>query len=190
MMRGSIIKAITLALALLPAIPAVGSESRPEKWAEPVVLEGVPNLHRINDRLYRSAQPTAEGMANLKELGIKTIVSLRSFHSDRDEIWNTGLEYEDIFMKAWHPEREDVVRFLRLASDPERTPILVHCQHGADRTGVMSAIYRVAVQGWSKEEAIREMVQGGFNYHEAWINIPPWIRKLDIEKVREEAGLR
>ena len=189
-MRRSIIKAITLALALLPAIPAVGSESRPEKWAEPVVLEGVPNLHRINDRLYRSAQPTAEGMANLKELGIKTIVSLRSFHSDRDEIWNTGLEYEHIFMKAWHPEREDVVRFLRLASDPERTPILVHCQHGADRTGVMSAIYRVAVQGWSKEEAIREMVQGGFNYHEVWIHIPPWIRKLDIEKVREEAGLR
>ncbi len=70
------------------------------------------------------------------------------------------------------------------------TPILVHCQHGADRTGVMSVIYRVAVQGWSKEEAIREMVKGGINYHEIWINIPPWIRKLDIEKIREEAGLR
>ena len=190
MIRQSIARAIALSVVLLSAIPAGGSESRPEKWAEPVVLEGVPNLHRINDRLYRSAQPTAEGMANLKELGIKTIVSLRSFHSDRDEIWNTGLGYEHIFMKAWHPEAEDVVRFLRLVSDPERTPILVHCQHGADRTGVMSAIYRDAVQGWSKEEAIREMVRGGFNYHELWINIPPWIRKLDIEKIREEAGLR
>lgn len=178
-----------MAMILLPAMTAAGSEDRPEKWAEPVILEGVPNLHRINDQLYRSAQPTAAGMANLKKLGIKTIVSLRTFHSDRDEIWNTGLEYEHIYMKAWHPEAEDVVRFLRLVGDSARTPILVHCQHGADRTGVMSAIYRVAVQGWSKEEAIREMVEGGFNYHELWINIPPWIRKLDIGKIREEAAL-
>ena len=65
----------------------------------------------------------------------------------------------------------------------------MHCQHGADRTGAMSALYRIAVQGWSKEEAIREMVHGGFNYHEIWINRPRWIRELDIGRIRAEAGL-
>jgi protein tyrosine/serine phosphatase len=110
----------------------------------------------VSDTLYRSAQPTAEGLHKLKELGITTVVNLRSFHSDRDEI-DPGLGYEHIHMKSWHAEREDAIRFLRIATDPARVPVLVHCQHGADRTGSMIAVYRVIVQGWSKDDAIREM---------------------------------
>jgi protein tyrosine phosphatase (PTP) superfamily phosphohydrolase (DUF442 family) len=180
-----------LSVLLITAVPGSGSENagRPKDWAQPVPLAGVPNLHRINDKLYRSAQPTEEGMANLKQLGVKTIVSLRSFHSDRDEIGSTGLQYEHIYMKAWHPEEKEAVRFLRIVTDPESMPVLFHCLHGADRTGTMSAIYRVAVQGWSKEDAIQEMVDGGFNYHEIWVNLPKWIRDLDIDKSRKESGI-
>ncbi len=163
---------------------------RPEQWAKPVEVGGVPNLFRVSDDLYRSAQPTAEGMRNLKRLGITTIVNLRSFHSDRDEIGDTGLAYEHIYMKAWHPERKEAVRFLQIVSDPKRTPVLVHCQHGADRTGTMVAIYRVAVQGWTKEEAIREMTEGGYGFHAIWANLPDWIRDLDIDAVAENAGLK
>ena len=53
----------------------------------------------------------------------------------------------------------------------------------------MSALYRVAVQGWSKEEAIREMIHGGYNYHKVWINLPRWIRDLDIEKISKASGI-
>ncbi len=162
---------------------------RPEKWAKPVYLEGVPNLHRITDNLYRSAQPTKEGMKNLKELGIETDINLRSFHSDRDELSNTGISYEHIYMKAWHPEFKEAVRFLQLVTNPKNQPVLFHCQHGADRTGTMCAIYRIAVQGWTKEEALKEMREGGYNYHEIWINLPDWIRDLDVEKLRKEAGI-
>ena len=129
-------------------------------------------------------------MRSLKDRGILTVVNLRSFHSDRDEIGNTGLAYEHIYMKAWHPERKEVVRFLQLVTDPKRTPVLVHCQHGADRTGTMIALYRVAVQGWSKEDAIREMTKGGFGFNEVWINLPDWIRILDVESIRREAGIK
>ena len=163
---------------------------RPKTWAEPTKLEGVPNYHKVSDTLYRSAQPTAEGMANLKAQGVQTIVNLRSFHSNRKEIGNTGLASEHIFMKTWHPEREEVVRFLQIVTDPKRTPALVHCQHGADRTGTMCAIYRVAVQGWTKDEAIREMTQGGYGFHEIWPNLPAWIKDLDIEAVRKDAGVK
>jgi protein tyrosine phosphatase (PTP) superfamily phosphohydrolase (DUF442 family) len=130
-------------------------QPRPAQWAQPVHLGGVPNLHKVSDDLYRSAQPTSRGMQQLQQLGIKTVVNLRSFHSDRDDIGQTGLAYEHIYMKAWHPEEEDVVRFLRIVTDPEHTPVLVHCQHGSDRTGTMVALYRIAVQGWTKEAAIR-----------------------------------
>jgi protein tyrosine phosphatase (PTP) superfamily phosphohydrolase (DUF442 family) len=176
---------------LLAGIAAAGEQPapRPESWAPPVELAGVPNLHKVSDTLYRSAQPTAEGMKNLKEMGIETVVNLRSFHSDRKEIGNTGLAYEHIYVKAWHPERKEIVRFLQIVTNPRRTPVLVHCQHGADRTGTMCALYRIAVQGWTKEEALREMTEGGFGFHSIWKNLPGWIAKLDIESIRKEAGI-
>ena len=158
-------------------------------FAEDIELAGVPNLHKVSDSLYRSAQPSAEGMLNLKKLGIKTVVNLRSFHSDRSIIEGTDLKYEHIFMKTWHPEEEDVVKFLKIVAAPSNQPVLVHCQHGADRTGTMCAVYRVAVQGWTKEAAIKEMTDGGFGYHEVWLNLPPWIKDLDIETVKTKAGI-
>jgi protein tyrosine phosphatase (PTP) superfamily phosphohydrolase (DUF442 family) len=128
-------------------------------------------------------------MQNAKKLGIRTVVSLRAFHSDRDEIGETGLAYEHFSFKTWHPEEEDVVRFLKIVTDPKQTPVLLHCQHGADRTGMMSAIYRVAVQGWTKEEAVREMTTGDFGFHAVWKNLPPWIMALDIDALKTKAGL-
>ena len=173
---------------------AYGAETspanRPAQWAKPMQVKGAPNLHKVSDTLYRSAQPSAEGIANLKAMGIKTIVNLRSFHSDHDEIGNTGLAYEHIYMKAWHPEEEDAVRFLQIVTNPKRTLVLVHCQHGADRTGTMCALYRIAVQGWTKEEAIREMTQGGFGFHEIWKNLPNWFEDLDIEAIKKKAGIK
>ncbi len=163
---------------------------RPQHWAKPMEVKGVPNLHKISDTFYRSAQPSAEGMKNLKEMGIETVLNLRSFHSDRDEIGMTGLAYEHIFMKAWHPEEEDAVRFLQIVTNPKRAPVLVHCQHGADRTGTMCVLYRVAVEGWSKEEALKEMTQGGYGFHGIWDNLVQWINALDIEGIKKKAGIR
>ncbi len=164
--------------------------NRPLRWAKPMERRGVPNLHKVSDELYRSAQPSTEGMINLKAMGIETIVSLRSFHSDRIEIGNTGLAYEHIHMKAWHPEKKEAVRFLRIVTNQKSTPVLVHCQHGADRTGAVSALYRIAVQGWSTEEALKEMTQGGFGFHGIWNNLIRWINELDIEAIKKNAGIK
>ena len=129
-------------------------------------------------------------MKNLKQMGIETIVNLRSFHSDRDEIGATGLGYEHIYMKAWHPERKEIARFLQIVTNPKRTPVLFHCQHGADRTGTMCALYRIVVEGWTKEEAIREMTDGGFRFHKIWANLPKWIEDRDIDSIRKDAGIK
>jgi protein tyrosine/serine phosphatase len=153
-------------------------------------MDGVPNLHQVSTNLYRSAQPSALGIKNLKHKGMETIINLRSFHSDRDEIGETGLGYEHIYMKAWHPERKEAVRFLQIVTNPKRTPVLVHCLHGSDRTGTMCALYRITVQGWSKEEAIREMTTGGFGFHEIFDNLPDWIQQLDIDSLRKDAEIK
>ena len=187
-------KTLTLFIGCMLAGALLAGEvatNRPASWAQRVMLEDVPNLHQVSATLYRSAQPaSAQGMRSLKEKGVATIVNLRSFHSDREEIGETELVYEHIYMKAWHPERKEIVRFLQIVTDPRRTPVLVHCQHGADRTGTMCAWYRVAVQGWTKDEAIREMTQGGFGFHEIWQNLPSWISELDVESIRRDAGIK
>ena len=162
---------------------------RPGYWATPLQRKGLPNLHQVTPTLYRGAQPTAVGMRQLKAMGIRTVLNLRSFNSDREELGDTGLAYEHIAMKAWHPEQEDIIRFLQLTTDNNRTPVFVHCQHGADRTGLMCAVYRVAVCNWTKAEAIREMTQGGFGHHTIWTNLVTFIQELDIDAIKKEAGI-
>ncbi len=188
--RAAVIAAAGVFLLTSVGCASTPTANRPQTWAQPVKLSGVPNLYRISDELYRGDQPSPQGMQNLKNLGVKTIINLRSFHSDRDEIGNTGLAYEHIYMKAWHPEEEDVVRFLQIVTDPKRAPVLVHCQHGADRTGTMIAVYRIIVQGWSKAEAIREMTEGGFGFHPIWSNLTTWIQNLNIDRIQRQAGIK
>ncbi len=181
-----------VALALFFGVPSGGSTTatpRPSQWATPLQRKGLPNLHRVTPTLYRGAQPTAVGMRQLRTMGIKTVLNLRSFNSDREEIRGTGLAYEHIYMKAWHPEREDIIRFLQITTDTNRQPVFVHCQHGADRTGLMCAVYRVAVCNWTKAEAIREMTQGGFGHHTIWTNLVTFIQELDIDAIKKEAGI-
>ena len=163
--------------------------ARPAHWAVPIEKPGLPNFYRVTDDLYRGAQPTAEGVRELKKMGIKTIVNLRWLHSDRDEIGETDIACEHICTLAWDLEADDAVQFLKIATDKAKTPVFVHCQHGADRTGTMCAVYRIAVCGWTKDEAIKEMTQGGFGYHKLWSNLIRLIRRLDIEDVKRRAGL-
>ena len=184
--RFTILALVLAAATLRAADPA--STNRPAAWAQPRVLAGVPNLFKVSDTLYRSAQPTAEGMRNLTALGIKTVLDLRSFHSDGHELEGTTLQADQIPEKAWHPELADAVRFLQVVTDTNKMPVLVHCKHGSDRTGAMCAVYRVAVQGWDKESAIREMKDGGYGFHAIWANLATWLRELDVEKLRREAA--
>lgn len=169
--------------------PAERPAGRPASWAQRLERPGLPNLHRVTPVYYRGAQPTAEGMAELHRLGVRTVVNLRAVHSDRDEIGALPLAYEHISAKAWHGEDEDVIRFLKIVTDPARQPVFVHCQHGADRTGTMTAMYRIVVQGWSKHEAIREMTQGDFGFHSIWKNLIEYVEQVDVEKIRKAAGL-
>lgn len=150
---------------------------RPGKWAVEIETAGVPNLHKVSDVLYRSAQPTAEGMTNLVALGIKTVVNLRTFQGDGPLCAGLPLRTRHISVFTGNMKDEYVRAFLDIVDDADAVPVLVHCRHGADRTGTMCALYRTARQGWSVEEAITEMKDGGYGFHPVWFNLPRYIRK-------------
>lgn len=158
-------------------------------WAEPVEHPGLPNLHRVSEDLYRGAQPTALGIRQLEALGVRTIVNLRTSDTDDHLLAESGLAYERVPMTAWQARDRDVVQFLRIVTDESRQPVFVHCRRGADRTGLMVAVYRIAVQGWEKEQAIAEMTQGGFRFNSGWRNLVQYVRDLDIDALRRQAGL-
>lgn len=185
--------ALCLSLLASPARPAEDAASagtnRPGHWAQPLDVEGVRNLHKVSDDLYRSAQPKAESLPGLADLGITTVLSVRFFHSGRRPTEDTDLIYERIAIAPWHPRKTEVVEFLQIATDPERTPVLLHCYKGADRSGMLAAMYRIVVQGWTKEAAIEEMKQGGYGFNSLWSNLIRWIRKADIDEICELAGL-
>ena len=123
-------------------------------------------------------------MKRLEAMGIKMVIDLRAFHSDRELLAGTSLKYESISVKSWHIEKEDAVRFLKLVTDPANQPVLVHCQHGADRTGTMCSLYRMVVDGWSKEDAIKEQTEGGYGFHEIWDNMKQWLGTVNVEELR------
>jgi protein tyrosine/serine phosphatase len=172
--------------SLLGCAQSTVGPDRPISWAAPMRIEGLAHIYKITDYLYRSEEPTAEGVKNLEKIGIKTIIDLGVFHSDWDEIKGTGLRVEKLRVKAWHIEDEDVVRVLRIIRKRENGPFLIHCWRGGDRVGVMVAMFRIIEQGWTKEEAIREMVHGGYRYNLVWINIIRYVKRVDIEKIRKE----
>ena len=166
----------------------------PSTRVVPVQGVGLSNTYRVSETLYRGAQPSPEGFCTLHRLGVRTIVNLRLNHSDLDELDESGLgrdafTYETIRMAAWDADEAEVLAFLRTVIKPENAPVFVHCRNGSDRTGTMVAAYRVVVQGWSKEAAIREMRDGPFGFHLIWQGLPRFIERLDEERYRKELGL-
>ena len=169
---------VLLLLAIFPC-PARGEE-RNAAWAVPAYAKGLPNLHRVTADLYRSAQPTAEGMRSAEDMGIRTVLNLRAFHSDDDLAEGTRLTLMRLEINTWAMDEEEILTGLRIILRAE-PPVLVHCQHGADRTGTLMAAYRMVVQGWPREEAIAEMLDGGYGYHAMWGNVITLLENLDVE---------
>ena len=156
--------------------------ARPASWAVPLAAKQLKNFYRLDDKVYRAAQPNTEGFAELKELGIDNLLNLREYHDDDAGV---GLKLYRVKMAAGSITTEQVVAALRIIHLSEG-PILIHCWHGSDRTGMVSAMYRIIFQGWDKQAAIAELTDGGYGYHAFWYrNIPEFIRTADLEAIRK-----
>lgn len=162
--------------------------ARPTHWAQPMLGADVANWHRVDDQLYRCGQPDRQGMRALAAQGVRTVVNLRSWHSDRDEIAGTGIALVEVPASAGSMDYQDLVQALRAVVRAEK-PVAVHCWHGSDRTGAVVAAWRVAVSGWTAQEALDEMVAGGFGHSELFDNLRALVAGLDRAQLRADVGL-
>lgn len=129
----------------------------------------VPNLHTVRPGiLYRSGQPRSLGLHWLEWKGIRTIVNLRGPDGDAIPEERRFADEHDIRFYSipvgtdYDSIRRSVTEFLTLVEDPHAWPVLVHCSRGKERTGVMTAAYRISVEGRSLGEALDELYRLGF----------------------------
>lgn len=178
--------AAAAALALLApsaAFAASAAEQRNKDWATLIHEPG--NLYSVTPTFFRSALLRKDDVRRLQALGIKTVVSLRAFHNDEKVLKGSGIKPVSVPINTWDISDDKIIQALRaIRAAEQHGPVLLHCQHGADRTGLVTAMYRILYQGRSKEDALREMKEGGYGYHSVWKNIESYLRKVDVEAVR------
>lgn len=127
------------------------------------LIDGVGNFGEVTPMLYRGGQPTREGFERLSEMGIKIVIDVGRSKRDERQIEQLRMRYVSI---PWHcpfPKDEIFQRFLKLVRENPDKKIFVHCRLGDDRTGMMIAAYRMAVQGWTAEQAMQEMHFFGYS---------------------------
>jgi tyrosine-protein phosphatase SIW14 len=172
--RSAIPRALTTFLFILIAICSGGQSPHAEKtpsspsghkMGRRLTMVGIPNFAEATPMLYRGGQPIHAGFEGLAKMGVDLIVDVRGTdrESEGNEVNTLGMKYAAI---PWHcpfPKDKTFVKFLKLLRDNPGKKVFVHCRLGDDRSGMMIAAYRMAVQGWTAEEALNEMKAFGFS---------------------------
>jgi tyrosine-protein phosphatase SIW14 len=177
---------LTLAPVMRATEPPPAARVRPAEWAQPVIGAKLENFFRVSDGVFRSEQPELADLPALQALGIRAVLSLRDHHEDPKKFAAAGLALLRHEASAGSLTETDLIAGLRLMRDAPK-PVLVHCWHGSDRTGAVVAAWRMVFQGWTKDQAVDELVNGGYGFHaKTFPDIVPLLRSLDVEKLRAQ----
>lgn len=163
----------------------------PNSSQKATLIDEAKNFYRVDELLFRSAQLDGSYAAKLHELGIKSIVNLRHFSrgGDRrafgDQFWLANKP-----LQSWEIKPAQIADVLRTIRERQKEgAVLMHCYHGADRTGLVVAMYRVIYQDWSLGAARSEMIDGGYGFHSMWQDIAGFLTPQNEALVRAELGI-
>lgn len=149
-------------------------------WLQGLIGSRYDGLHHFSvvapGVLMRCGQPHVRDLDQIRrEHGLKTIVVARG--GTRHPLRGRWFRLETRFARAHGirlehmpftdhsaPPADIFDRFLSIVRDPANQPVLVHCEQGWHRTGILCAAYRVACEGWTVAQASEELWQRGFEY--------------------------
>ncbi len=137
---------------------------------ESVFAQNLPNYIVVNPEVSRSGRPDQPGIRMIKDLGFRTVINIenddQSIRREKDAVERLGLKYISSPMH-WdeRPNDRQMGQLLEALQNPRMHPILIHCKHGRDRTGLVIGLYRVFVDKWHPKKAYEEMLASGFRPH-------------------------
>ena len=119
-----------------------------------------PYTYRVDDRLFRGSRPNQAKLATLVRDSYTATINLcaEMEGGDGPRIHKAGLaaclkDHWIPITDMTRPATADVTKYLGLLTEPEAGRFYLHCEAGKNRTGVMTACYRMAVMGWSPRDA-------------------------------------
>lgn len=178
-------------MALMMVLTACSTTSapmiHPSHWAS--IIKADANLYKVDDKLYRSEQPIVDDVAAIHAQNIKTVINLRYFdrNDDHQVFDDKEITLVNQPLLTWRIRPVEIAQVLyAIEREQQKGAVLVHCYHGADRTGIVVAMYRVIYQYWSIDEARQEMQQGNFGYHSVWKNLDRLLSDVGVLQVKSE----
>jgi tyrosine-protein phosphatase SIW14 len=170
--------ALALVVATSPAISAAQTYRADPPSKINLSRVRIDTFGRINADYYRGAQPEGRDYVDLAALGVKTVIDLQGDGDNSDEaerVQAAGMRFYRIPMTTHvPPTSEQLALFRQIVNDPAQQPVYVHCKGGKHRTGVMTAVYRMENDGWTTDQAFREMKQ----YEFGWDFLHPEFKKF------------
>jgi hypothetical protein len=140
----------------------------------PVALPGVRNFGKIDESVFRGQRPESlQGIRSLKKEGVTLIVDMIDnpvMQGDitREQAWanKTGIRYINLKTGVKNLDMKQIRKIIA-EIDAEVNPadgrppgkVFIHCARGADRTGVVDAVWNVTHNDWSAREALAKMRQ-------------------------------
>jgi protein tyrosine/serine phosphatase len=150
-------------IALLLIVPHTLLAAQETSTRPPVRIK---RFAKVNTSYYRGAAPNDQDFERLATLGIRTVIDLKQegIVAEAAIVQRFGMRFQSIPMSSTSAPSEDVVaQFLKIVTDSDNQPVFVHCAGGRERTGVLTAVYRMTHDGWTAEQAFGEMTQYGYN---------------------------
>jgi protein tyrosine/serine phosphatase len=158
---------VALALGVISYARPNGKATAPSKAS--VAAVDVVNFGQVTEFYYRGGQPKAEEYNQLACIGVKTIIDLRNDPKDyaKTSTEQAGMKYINLPLSDKdYPPPDVASKFLAFVNDKENWPVYVHCAGGRHRTGAMTAVYRMTVQGWDANRAYEEMKD--YDFYTRW----------------------
>jgi tyrosine-protein phosphatase SIW14 len=156
--------------AAVAIVLMIGTAAFAKRHSDPNFASiSIKNFGKMDDRLYRGAQPKESDYKDLKALGVKTVIDLTDSPTDYEkrDVEALGMRYVNIPMSdSSYPKEEQINGFLKLVNDPATGTMFIHCAGGRHRTGVMGAVYRFNVNHWTLDQAYAEMKD--YDFYTRW----------------------
>lgn len=148
------------------AAPAFAQTTTPiQATLAPLSRVHIVNFGKINDNYFRGSQPKGTDYRDLAAIGVKTVIDLQADgpSNEAGAVKAAGMNFVRIGMTTTKaPTQAQVEQFFEIVNNPANQPVYVHCAGGRHRTGTMTALYRMANDGWTPAQAYSEMKQYRF----------------------------